>query len=292
MYPFERFTEAAKRTLTQAQREAESAHHAYIGTEHLLLGLCLPDSVSGTILNARGVTADRVRGTIEAVLGRNKRITAQQIIPTSRVKKVIELAFDEARQQQVNHVSTGHLLIGLLVEGEGIAAHVLDDLGVDLGTVRADVRAHPDEEAAELSPRPVVSGLAPSTPMARWMSDATQIAARERQTVSAVHLLLALIESKDEAVLNILGAAGVSDLALGRIKELAVFPQEVSRLDEELRTATVDLQSADPWAKGDAMKHVAELTAQRAAAFAAWRDELTERWKKEDEPKRRRKPKA
>ncbi len=130
MYPFERFTESAKNVLTLAQVEAERAHHSYIGTEHLLLGLMASDTEARRLLERLGVTVDRARAVIERVLGRNERIIIQQIIPTSRVKKVIELAFGVAQREGSAEVTPEHLLIGLVEEGEGIAAHVLADLGV------------------------------------------------------------------------------------------------------------------------------------------------------------------
>jgi flavin reductase (DIM6/NTAB) family NADH-FMN oxidoreductase RutF len=132
VYPFERFNEQAKRTLTLAQEEAERSHHSYIGTEHLLLGLLRTErGTAQRVLTGLGISTDSVRETIASVLGRNERIIIQQIIPTSRVKKVIEIAFQEARRMGHNYVDTGHLLLGLLIEGEGIAAHVLVDLGAD-----------------------------------------------------------------------------------------------------------------------------------------------------------------
>src|SRR5579864_9493852 len=94
LYPFERFTESAKRVLTLAQEEAERSHHSYIGTEHLLLGLLRqPDTTATEVLRDLGIELDTVRATIQSVLGRDERILIQQIIPTSRVKKVIEMAF-------------------------------------------------------------------------------------------------------------------------------------------------------------------------------------------------------
>ena len=141
MYPFERFTERAKKVLTLAQAQAEASHHSYIGTEHLLLGLMREgDGVAATALRDLGVEIAAVRDTIENVLGRNERITIKQIIPTSRVKKVVELAFEEARRMGVNYVGTEHLLLGLLMEGEGIAAHVLEDLGAPLSKVRPEIQ--------------------------------------------------------------------------------------------------------------------------------------------------------
>src|SRR5207245_1893773 len=95
-YPFERFTERAKTVLTLAQEEAQRSHHSYIGTEHLLLGLLREgEGLAAKVLSNLGVEIGKVRQTIESVLGRNERIIIQQIIPTSRVKKVIEISFEE-----------------------------------------------------------------------------------------------------------------------------------------------------------------------------------------------------
>src|SRR2546429_6858907 len=140
MYPFERFTERAKKVLLLAQEEAERSHHSYIGTEHLLLGLLREgDGLAAKVLNNLGVEIGQVRQTIESVIGRDERIIIQQIIPTSRVKKVIEISFEEAARLGHDYVGTEHLLLGLLIEGEGIAAHVLQDLGVSLEAARREI---------------------------------------------------------------------------------------------------------------------------------------------------------
>jgi len=140
MYPFERFTESAKRVLTLAQEEAERSHHSYIGTEHLLLGLMRDqDGMAAQTLHNLGIEIEAVRTTIASVLGRNERIIIQQIIPTSRVKKVIEIAFEEARRMGSSYVGSEHLLLGLVIEGEGIAAHVLHDLGGTRSKTQAEV---------------------------------------------------------------------------------------------------------------------------------------------------------
>ena len=160
MYPFERFTERAKKVLTLAQEEAERSHHSYIGTEHLLLGLLREgEGLAAKVLNNLGVEINKVRSTIESVLGRNERIIIQQIIPTSRVKKVIEISFEEARRMGNNYVGTEHLLLGLLIEGEGIAAHVLEDLGANLEKVRSEIdrllhESGLEEEAKEAQKKP------------------------------------------------------------------------------------------------------------------------------------------
>jgi ATP-dependent Clp protease ATP-binding subunit ClpC len=160
LYPFERFTERAKKVLTLAQEEAERSHHSYIGTEHLLLGLLREgEGLAAKVLNNLGVEINKVRSTIESVLGRNERIIIQQIIPTSRVKKVIEISFEEARRMGNNYVGTEHLLLGLLIEGEGIAAHVLEDLGANLEKVRGEIErllheSGLEEESKEAQKKP------------------------------------------------------------------------------------------------------------------------------------------
>ena len=132
MYPFERFSEDAKDVLVSAQREAEQSRHSYIGTEHMLLGLLRGDTAATRILVGLGVDATAASEAIEKILGRNERIVIQQIVPTSRVKKVIELSFEAAEREGSALVTAEHLVIGLLEEGEGIAAHVLGDMGVSL----------------------------------------------------------------------------------------------------------------------------------------------------------------
>jgi ATP-dependent Clp protease ATP-binding subunit ClpA len=140
MYPFERFSEQSKKVLTLAQEEAEHAHHSYIGTEHLLLGLLrLQQGLAFRALSNLGIELGQVRQTIESVLARNERVIIHQIVPTSRVKKVIEISFEEARRMGHSSVGTEHLLLGLLIEGDGIAAHVLTDLGATLDAVRAEL---------------------------------------------------------------------------------------------------------------------------------------------------------
>ena len=157
MYPFERFTERAKKVLALAQEEAERSHHSYIGTEHVLLGLLREgDGIAAKVLNNLGVEIDKVRQTVESLLGRDKGLfVQQQIIPTSRVKKVIEISFEEARRMGHNYVGSEHLLLGLLTEGEGIAAHVLQDLGANLDKVRAEIeRLHHGSTVEDTEPPP------------------------------------------------------------------------------------------------------------------------------------------
>jgi ATP-dependent Clp protease ATP-binding subunit ClpC len=161
VYPFERFTELAKKVLALAQEEAETSHHSYIGTEHVLLALMREgDGIAAKVLNNLGVEIEKVRQTVESQVGRDKGFTVlQQIIPTSRVKKVIELSFEEARRTGHNYVGSEHLLLGLLTEGEGIAAHVLHDLGATLDKVRAEIERLRQGDSTQEESEP-----APKTP--------------------------------------------------------------------------------------------------------------------------------
>jgi ATP-dependent Clp protease ATP-binding subunit ClpA len=150
LYHFERFTDTAKRVLTLAQEEAERSRHSYIGTEHLLIGLLrAEEGVGAMILDALGVDLAAVRASISSVLRSNPRVTLKQIIPTSRVKKVIEIAFEEAGRAGSGRVGSEHVLLGLLVEGEGVGAHVLQDLGVTIDRVRERARELEEDGVTE-----------------------------------------------------------------------------------------------------------------------------------------------
>src|SRR5512140_3687314 len=136
---FDKFTERARKVLTLAQEEAQRFNHNYIGTEHLLLGLVREgDGVAAKVLSNLGVELNRWRSAVEFSIGRGDRASSGEIGLTPRAKKVIELAVDEARRLGHSYIGTEHLLLGLVREGEGIAAGVLESLGVNLERVRAE----------------------------------------------------------------------------------------------------------------------------------------------------------
>ncbi len=137
---FEKFSERARRVLSLAQEEAQRFNHNYIGTEHILLGLVREtDGVAARVLTNLGVELSKVRSAVEFIIGRGERRPAPgEIGLTPRAKKVIELAVDEARRLNHHYIGTEHLLIGLMREGEGVAAGVLESLGVSLEKVRAE----------------------------------------------------------------------------------------------------------------------------------------------------------
>ncbi|MFO7272719.1 MAG: ATP-dependent Clp protease ATP-binding subunit [Sphaerobacter thermophilus] len=137
---FDKFTERARKVLTLAQEEAHRFNHNYIGTEHLLLGLVREgDGVAARVLSNMGVQLPKVRSAVEFIIGRGDSMIVGEIGLTPRAKKVIELAVDEARRLNHHYIGTEHLLLGLVREGEGIAAGVLESLGVNLEKVRQQV---------------------------------------------------------------------------------------------------------------------------------------------------------
>src|SRR5919109_555992 len=137
---FDKFTERAKKVLVLAQEEAQRFNHNYIGTEHLLLGLVREgEGIAAKVLGNLGVELNKVRSAVEFIIGRGDRMVIGDISLTPRAKKVIELAVEEARRLNHNYIGTEHLLLGLVREGEGIAAGVLESLGVNLEKVRAQV---------------------------------------------------------------------------------------------------------------------------------------------------------
>ena len=135
---FDKFTERARKVLSLAQEEAQRFQHNYIGTEHLLLGLVREgEGVAAKVLSNLGVELNKVRSAVEFIIGRGDRIVLGEIGLTPRAKKVIELAVDEARRFNHDYIGTEHLLLGLIREGNGIGADVLESFGLSLQEVRA-----------------------------------------------------------------------------------------------------------------------------------------------------------
>jgi len=170
---FELFTKRARHVMTLAQEEARHFQHNYIGTEHLLLGLLREgEGVAAHVLSNLGIEVEQVRHAVEAIIGRGERIVDGELGLTPRTKKVIELALDEARRLTHHFIGTEHLLLGLIREGDGIAAGVLENFGLHLEQVRTEtlrvLRQH--QQGQEEAPAPVI----PPVP-----SEATALLAEE-----------------------------------------------------------------------------------------------------------------
>ena|ERR1035441_9744337 len=174
---FERFTNQSRYAIVAAQEEARSLDHDYIGSEHLLLGLLREDQgTSARALASAGITLEAARHDVEALIGRGERPPSGHIPFTRRAKKCLELSLREALQLGHRYIGTGHLLLGLMSQGDSAAVKVLGRLGADLDQLRArviqELEDHPENQddlsyAARpepLSPRPVTLRWQPAIP--------------------------------------------------------------------------------------------------------------------------------
>ena len=134
---FEKFSERARKVLAIAQEEAQRFNHSYIGTEHILLGLSRePEGIASRVLEVLGIDGKRIRTAVEFIVSQDDSPKREDVGLTDRAKKVIELAVDEARKLNHHYIGTEHILIGILREGDGVAAGVLENLGASLEDVR------------------------------------------------------------------------------------------------------------------------------------------------------------
>jgi len=195
---FEKFSERARRVLTLAQEEAQNLNHSYIDTEHILLGLVREEEgVAAKVLASLGVGLSKVRQAVEFVIGRSDKPGAGETGLTPRAKRVIELAIDEARHLGHSYIGTEHLLLGLLREGGGVAADILDSLGITLERVRAES----------------VRVLNESAPRSRLTRTTSRTPALDQLGVD----------------LTVLAQTGKLDPIIGRVKEIERVIQILSR---------------------------------------------------------------
>src|SRR4029450_7317227 len=191
---FDKFTDRARKVLTLAQDEAQRFNHNYIGTEHLLLGLVREgEGVAARVPENMNVELAKVRTAVEFIIGRGDRPVVGEVGLTPRAKRVIELAIDEARRLGHNYIGTEHLLLGLVREGEGIAAGVLESLGVNLDKVRHEVirvlsqssSVGPAQETKRSSKTPTVDALGINLTEASRTSSIRSSVARRRSSGSS-----------------------------------------------------------------------------------------------------------
>lgn len=253
MYPFERFTDAAQTMLTIAVREAEQSMHSYIGTEHLLLAMTSQSgTIAGDTLARLGVTYAEARSRVDTLIGRNERIIIQQVIPTSRVKTVIEMAFAEAQRLDSRVVGTDHVLIAISLEGQGVTAHVLSAMGATLEVLRETIAAVRESGVHEASsgaapaggfagpPRHPVETASPlidvvmSTATAEMVSDAVT-------EMSMEHVLRAIVKMHDERIEHRLEALGIDET---RLIEALTPPQALVTLRRSLHAASTAKRDA------------------------------------------------
>jgi ATP-dependent Clp protease ATP-binding subunit ClpC len=212
---FERFTDRARRVVVLAQEEARLLNHNYIGTEHILLGLVHEDEgVAANALESLKIRLDAVRREVEELIGQGESPPSEHIPFTPRAKKVLELSLREAIQLGHNYIGTEHILLGLVREGEGVAAQVLVKLGASLPKVRAQVL----QLVAE-SPGEGASGwvFRPSSELTAVLDEAHRVAeAGGEREVMPIHLFLAAVQYPDGAAGRMLRGVGVDPEELRR----------------------------------------------------------------------------
>jgi len=246
---FDKFTERARRVLTLAQEEAHRFNHNYIGTEHILLGLVREgDGVAAKVLANLGVELNKVRSAVEFIIGRGDRTVLGEIGLTPRAKKVIELAVDEARRLNHSYIGTEHLLLGLVREGEGIAAGVLESLGVNLERVRAETtrilsQSAPQATSAggarQATRTPTVDQLGIDLTQAARNGQLDPVIGRSNELERVVQILSR--RTKNNPVL--IGEPGVGKTAIAELLAQRIVSGDVPETLQGRRLLTLDIGS-------------------------------------------------
>jgi len=243
---FERFTEKAIRVIMLAQEEARRLGHNFVGTEQVLLGLIGEGSgVAAKTLKSMGVNIKDARAQVEKIIGRGSGFVAVEIPFTPRAKKVLELSWDEARQLGHNYIGTEHLLLGLIREGEGVAAKVLENLGVDLNKCRSNVIKLLGESRTGQGPQTTTAGAPQSkakTPsLDEFGTDLTlaaqeqrldPVVGREKEVERVIQILAR--RTKNNPIL--IGEPGVGKTAIAQGLAMKIIDCEVPDILENKKT--------------------------------------------------------
>jgi len=259
---FERFTNRARHVVVLAQEEARLLSHNYIGTEHVLLGLLgEPESVGGTVLTSFGMTRDGVRVEVEEAVGRGKKAPTGHIPFTPRAKKTLELSLREALAIKHNYIGTEHILLGLIREGEGVAAQIMRN-HADLGDIRAAVLT----AVAAYNPGEAAEGSEETNAVLRWL----------RQRLSG-RQASAPAPFSPEAQAAALAAHGTPAVEAALRQATALAGQAPVGSHHLLLAALADTNSAASWALASLGVNIDDLRAKlRSAQVTGTSDEQPE----------------
>src|SRR5947209_6759427 len=243
---FDKFTERARKVLSLAQEEAQRFQHNYIGTEHLLLGLVREgEGVAAKVLSNLGVELNKVRSAVEFIIGRGDRIVLGEIGLTPRAKKVIELAVDEARRLNHHYNGTEHLLWGLVREGEGIAAGVLESLGVNLEKVRTQTiqvlsqSGAPHERDAKHSKTPTIDQMGIDLTAAARAGTLDPVIGRHQE----IERVIQILSRRNKNNPALIGEPGVGKTAIVEGLAQRLIAGEVPETLANKRLLTLDVGS-------------------------------------------------
>jgi len=251
---FGRFTERAQRALVYAQEEAKNMGHNYVGTEHLLLGLLREDAgIASQVLKSLGITAEKVRSQVISLVGNGNYNFSEGFGYTPRTKRIMELSFYEARNLGHNYVGTEHLLLALMREGEGVAARILKDSGIDLQKVREQVIEKINEELSNGGQN--VRSRRSNTPVLdQFGRDLTNMAqegkldpviGREKEIERVIQILSR--RTKNNPVL--IGEPGVGKTAIVEGLAQRIVEGNIPELLKDKRVVTLDLSGMIAGAK-------------------------------------------
>ncbi|GCE65099.1 ATP-dependent Clp protease ATP-binding subunit [cyanobiont of Ornithocercus magnificus] len=244
---FERFTEKAIKVIMLAQEEARRLGHNFVGTEQILLGLIGEGTgVAAKVLKSMGVNLKDARVEVEKIIGRGSGFVAVEIPFTPRAKRVLELSLEEARQLGHNYIGTEHLLLGLIREGEGVAARVLENLGVDLAKVRTQVIRMLGETAEVSAAGGSAKGSSKTPTLDEFGSNLTQLATEAKLDPvvgrhNEIDRVIQILGRRTKNNPVLIGEPGVGKTAIAEGLAQRIQQGDVPDILEEKRVLTLDI---------------------------------------------------